>query len=89
MGAHNITSDAHNVTVDTFNYTSNTQRENANAILTSEKVDKPEDLEETLKYLTIDNTEYYVSDSVNANDVKSDSARDPKTVTHTSDRKKI
>ena len=38
--ARHITSDSHNVTADTFNQTSNTQRDNANAILTSEKLDK-------------------------------------------------
>ena len=49
LNAHNITSDSHNVTVDTFSRTSNTQRENANAILTSEKVNKSDELAETLK----------------------------------------
>ena len=47
--AHNITSDAQNVTADTFSQTSNTKRENANAILTSEKLDKLDALEETFK----------------------------------------
>ena len=37
--AHNITLDAQNITAGTFSQTSNTQRENANAILTSEKLD--------------------------------------------------
>ena len=49
LDAHNITSDAHNVTVDNFIQTSNTQRDNANAILTRERLDKLYALEETLK----------------------------------------
>ena len=79
---------AHNITADTFSHTSNTQRENANVILTSEKLDKSDDLAETLNYLTINDAEYYVSDSENANDSKDNPARYPKTVTHTSDKKK-
>ena len=47
--SHKITSDAHNVTADTFSQTSNTQRDNANAILTSEKLDKLGALTELLK----------------------------------------
>ena len=46
-------SDTNNVTSDTFRHTSNTQRENANAIFTSEKLDKSDELADTLKYLTI------------------------------------
>ena len=42
-----------------------------------------------LKYLTINDAEYSVSNSANVNDAKGDSACDPKTVTNTSDRKKI
>ena len=40
-------SDANNVTSDTFSHTPNTQRENANAIFTSEKLNKLDDLEDT------------------------------------------
>ena len=80
--------DAHNVTVDTFNCTSNTQIENANAILTSENLDKLYELVETLKDLTINAAEYYLSESVNSNDAKGNSASDPKTVDHTSDGNK-
>ena len=32
--------DAHNVPADTFSHTSNTQRDNANVLFTSEKLDK-------------------------------------------------
>ena len=40
-----------------------------------------------LKYLTINYAEYYVSNSVTANDAKGDPAINPKTLTHTSDGK--
>ena len=85
MDAHNITLDAHNVTADIFSQTSNIQREDANTIWTSEKLDKSYALAEMLKELTIYVSGYYWSDSANANDEKSDPASDPKTVTHTSD----
>ena len=87
--AHNVTLDAHNVTADNFSQMSNTLRENANAILTSEKLDKSYELAETLKDLTINDAEYYVSDSANTNDAKCNPASNLKTVTQTSDRKKI
>ena len=80
--------DAHNIIVDTFSQKSNTQRDNANTILTREKLDKSDELAETLKDLTINDAEYYVSESENKNDTKGDPASDPKTVTHTTDRKK-
>ena len=63
-------SDANNVTADIFSHTSNTQRENTNAIFTSEKIDTLGDLTETLNDLTINDTEYYVSNSATTNDVK-------------------
>ena len=44
-------SDANNVTADTFSHTSNTQRENANSIFISEKLDKSDELADTLKAL--------------------------------------
>ena len=49
--------DSNNVTADDFSHAFNTQIENANTILTSEKLDKLDKLEETLKDLTINNTE--------------------------------
>ena len=79
--------DANNVTADTFSNTSNTQREDANAIFTSVKLDKSDELVDTLKDLTINDAEYYVSNSATANDAKGDSSSDPKTVTYTSDGK--
>ena len=65
----------------------NTQRENTNTIFTSEKIYKLDDMENTLKYFTINDTEYYVSNSATANDTKGYHESDLKTVTHTSDRK--
>ena len=56
-------------------------------IFTSEKLDKWDELADTLKDLTINDSEYYVSNSATANDAKGDPASDRKTVTHTSDRK--
>ena len=56
---------------------------NANEIFTSEKLYKSDELADALKYLTINNTRYYVSNSVTASDVQGDLTRDPKTVTHT------
>ena len=61
LDTHNITLEAHNVTADTFSQTFNTQRVNENAILTSAKLDKSEDMSETLKELKIIGAGYYVS----------------------------
>ena len=79
--------DANNVTMDNFSHTSNTQRDNANAIFTSENLDKSDDLADTLNYLTINNTEYYASNSETVNDAKGDPAINLKVVAHTSDWK--
>ena len=48
-------SDANNVTTDTFGHMYNTQRENVNAIFTSEKLDKLDKLENALKDFTMNN----------------------------------
>ena len=77
--------DYHNVTADTFSHTSNIQRDNTNAIFTSEKLDKSDEVAETLKDFTINDVEYYVSNSENSNDAKIEPASNPKTVNHTSD----
>ena len=55
--------------------------------MTSEKLDKSDKLEEMLNYFTINDTEYYVSNSANSNDAKRNPEINPKTVTHTSERK--
>ena len=78
-------SDAHNVTVDNFSHMPDTQWENATTIFTIEKLHKSDELAETLKDLTINDTEYYASKSVNTNDKKVNPESDPKTLTHTSD----
>ena len=51
--------DANNVTADTFSHTSNTQIYNANLVFTSDKIDKSDELEDALKYLTINDAKYY------------------------------
>ena len=76
-------SDANNVTADIFSHTSNTQRDNANAILKSENQDKLEKLAEMLLDLTINNAEYYASNSDTASDAQGDLTRDTNTVTYT------
>ena len=84
--------EAHNTTIDTFSQTtvtSNTQGDNKNLILTSEKQNTSDAPAEKIKGLTINDTGYYESDRVNANDAKGYPERDPKIVTHTSDGKKI
>ena len=63
LDTHNITSDEQNVFVDTLSQTSNIQTENTNAVLTSGNIDKLDALAETLKYLKINDVEYYVSES--------------------------
>ena len=65
--------------------TTNTQGENANEILTSERMNNLDALAETLKLLTINDAGYYNSD---ANDAEGDPTSDPKSDTHTSDGKK-
>ena len=79
--------DANNVTADDFSHTSNTQRESVNAIIPSEKINKYDNLEDTLNNLTINNAEYYLSISSTTNETKSDHASNPKKVTCTSDGK--
>ena len=63
----------------------NTQGENANAILTSERINNSDVLAETLKGLTINNDGYYNSDE---NYAEGDLASDPNGATHTSDGNK-
>ena len=56
--------------------------------MTSEKLDKSDDLVETLKKLKINDAGYYVSDSANTNDAKGGPASDLKKTTQTSNGKK-
>ena len=53
-----------NVTADTFSHVSNTQTEKANAIFTSEKLDKYDELIDAVKNLTINDTKYYESNTI-------------------------
>ena len=83
--------EAHNVTAGNFSQTPttpNTQGDNENKILTSEKQNNSDVLAETLKWLTINDTEYYESDSANEDEAKRDPASNPKVATHTSNGKK-
>ena len=79
--------DTNNATADTFSHTSNTQRENANVIFTSEKLDKSDELEDRLKDLTINDATCYVSKSATTSDTQGDLTCDTNTVTHTSNVK--
>ena len=80
-------SDADNITADTIIHTSNTQRENANVIFTSEKLDKSDEMADALKDLIINDAGYHESDTATASDAQVDPTRDPKTVTHISNGK--
>ena len=82
MEEEQITND-NNVTVDTFSQSS-AQREKSNAIFTSEKLDKSEELVDTVNNLTINDARYYESNTATKSDVKGDLTRNPETVTHTS-----
>ena len=75
--------DATNLTADTFSHASNTQRENENAIFTSENQDKSDDLSDVLKYFTINEVKYSVSNSATASDAQGNFTHDPKTGTNT------
>ena len=74
--------------MDTFSHMPNTRKENTNTILTSEKLDKSDKLEDTLKDLKINDAKYYESETATARDAQGDPTRDPKTVTHASNSKK-
>ena len=51
--------DSNNVTAETFSHASNTQRENVNAIFTSENLDKLDELVDTVNNSTINDAKYY------------------------------
>ena len=81
-------SDSTNITTGRFIHTSNEQRENANAVFTSENLDKSDELVATLKDLTIKDAKYYELDTSTANDAQGGPTRNPKTVTHTCNEKR-
>ena len=76
--------DANNVTAYTFSHTSNTQRDNANAIFASKKLDKLENLADAVNYLTINGAIYYESNTETASDTQGDLTLNLETITHTS-----
>ena len=76
-------SDANNVSAETFIHMPNAQRCNSNALFIIKKLYKPDKLVDTLKYLTINNDEYYASNSKTASDAQGDITRDTNTVTYT------
>ena len=76
----NIILDTNNVTMDTScqsPVTTNKQRENENAILTSERQNTVDVLVETLKGLTIDST---IKNSIYYNSDEDDAKGDPKAI---------
>ena len=76
--------DANNITADTFSHASNSQRENTNAIFTSEKLDKPDKLVDAVKKLKINDSKYYESNTATASDAQGNITRNPENFTHTS-----
>ena len=79
---------ANNVTVDTFNHTSSTQRDNENAIFTSEKLDKSDELVDAVNNLTVNEAEYYESNTETTSDTQGDLTRNTETVTCASNMNK-
>ena len=76
--------DDNNVIADTFSHAPNAQRENANAIFTSENLDKSDELIDAVKNLKINDAEYYESKTATENDAQGGLTRNPETETHTS-----
>ena len=81
--------DANKNTSDTFGHASNTQRENENAIFTSEKLGKSDELVDAVKNLIINNPKYYDSNTATAIDTQGDITRNSETVTHSSNRNEL
>ena len=81
--------DTNNVTEDTFSHMSNTQRENVNAIFTSEKLDKLDELVDAVKRLTINDAKYYELNTATVSDSQSDLTCNPDTFTHTNNGKQL
>ena len=67
----------------TFSHASNAQRQNGNAIFTSEKLDKLDELVDAVNNLTINDAKYYESNTATASDVQGYLTRNPETFTHT------
>ena len=75
--------DAKKITTDTFIHASNAKRKNANAIFTGEKLDKLDELVDTLKNLTINDAKYYESNTATTSDAQGNLTNNPETITHT------
>ena len=65
-----LITDANNANSDTFIHASNRRRENANAVFTSEKLHKSDKLVDAVKNLTINDAEYYESNTETASDAQ-------------------
>ena len=76
--------DADNIPADTFSHTSSSQRENANTIFTSEKLEKPDELVDVVKKLKINNAKYYESNTEITSETQDNLTSYPGAVTHTS-----
>ena len=73
---------------DAFSPNSHAQRENANAVFTSDKLDKLGNLLDLVKKLTIKNWKYYESNTATASDAQGDFTHNPETFTQTSNGNK-
>ena len=79
-------SDANYDTAYKSSHAYNTQRENANTIFTSEKIDKPDGLVDAVNNLTINNDGYYKSNTATTSYSQGDLTRNTETVNHTSNK---
>ena len=77
--------DATNVPDDTFSHASSRQRENEDAIFTSEKLDKSDEIVDAINKLTI-NDAIYELNKATASDAQGDLTSNLDTVIHTSNR---
>ena len=77
---------ANTITMDISSHASNAQRENSNAIFTSEKLDKSDELVDAVKILTINDTRYYESNTATVSDAQVNLTHNSETFTHTCNR---
>ena len=75
---------ADNFNGDTFSHASSAQIENANAIFTSENLDKSGELVDAVNNLTINYAKCYESNTATASGAQGDLTSNPETVTHAS-----
>ena len=76
--------DANNITTDTFSHASISQRENANAVFTSDNLENLDKLVDAVNNLTVNDAKYYQSKTATESDAQVNLTSDPETVTHTS-----